>query len=497
MKTLTIQLIIFRAVLPLLLVVAGGCSEDFIDLSPVSNQNVESFFTNQDDLDNALTGAYASLQLDGLYGNSMPILGELRSDNAEMGSTAGSRSSYYALSQFNTQATFSLYDDTWDDHYVGISRVNLILSRIDDIDDLEDSYRERVTGECRFLRALFYFNLVRVFGDVPLVIKELTTIEEAYSYGRTSTDEVYAQIIEDFAYAQDVLPTTVDSDEVGRATSGAAAALLGKVYLTTQDYQSARDQLKEVIESGSYSLLSDYADLWDVSNENHLESIFDVQWEASSTYSTGSEYSEHFFPYGFSGFSFSTTSGGFNVPTEDLVAAYEDGDLRKDISLQESWMNGDDEITGLEGRYCTKYADYPETSSTGANDNWPVIRYADVLLMYAEALNEIGYQAGGEAFTYLNAVRNRAGLEDKTAANSDASLSVDSQADFRLAVEQERRVELAIEGHRWFDLVRTDRAIEVMSEQVSGGISDYQLLYPIPQTQIDVNPDKITQNPGY
>lgn len=495
MKILNIKPIIFKSLLLSLVVLTTSCSEDFLDLSPVSSQNVESFFTNQEDVENAMTGAYSSFYLDGIYGTALPILGELRSDNAEMGSTAGSRADYWSLAEFSTQPSFSLYDDTWDDHYVGISRVNLILSRIDGISDLEDSYVEQIKGECYFLRGLFYFNLVRVFGDVPLVIKELTTIEEAYEYGRTSSDEVYAQIVQDLLYAQDALPAT--PDDVGRATSGAAAAILGKVYLTMQDYESARDKLAEVINSGTYSLQADYADLWDVANENNSETIFDVQWEGSSTYSTGSYYSEHFFPYGYTNFSFSTTSGGYNIPTEDLIAAYEDDDLRKDITIQMSWMDGDTEITGLEGRYSTKFNDTPETTSSGASDNWHVIRYADVLLMYAEALNEIGYQAGGEAFTYLNAIRSRAGLADKTSGNTDESLSVDSQEEFRLAVEQERRVELAIEGHRWFDLVRTDRAIEVMTSFLGESISEYQLVYPIPQTQIDVNPDKIKQNTGY
>lgn len=474
----------------------SGCSKDFIDLSPESNANVESFFRNQSDVESALIGAYSSLTLGGIYGNSMPILGELRSDNAEMGSTASSRASYFALSEFRTQATFFLYGETWDDHYVGISRVNQILSRITEV-EMPENVKQRIQGECHFLRALYYFNLVRVFGPVPLVTEELTSIEDAYSLGRDDIQSVYGQIIDDFLEAEGTLPDIVDGDEVGRATSGAATALLGKVYLTLGDFSAAKEKLGEVIQSGDYGLLENYGDLWDVNMENHKESIFDVQWEASETFGTGSEYSERFFPYGYTNFSFSTASGGFNIPTEDIVAAYEMGDLRKDISIQESWMSGDEEVTGLGGRYSTKYADLPASGSSGANDNWPVIRYADVLLMYAEVLNEIGFEPNGEAFGYLNQIRNRAGLPDKTPNNPNPELSVDNQQEFRLALEQERRVELAFEGHRWFDLVRTGRAIEVMSSKVEGGIAEYQLLYPIPQAQIDVNPDQITQNPGY
>ncbi|WP_147676600.1 RagB/SusD family nutrient uptake outer membrane protein [Algibacter pacificus] len=495
MNKINIKTNVYKLLLLVTLILTNSCSEDFIDLSPKSNANVETFFKNQEDIERAINGSYSALTLSGVYGTSMPILGELRSDNAEMGSTASSRANYYALSEFRTQATFSLYEDTWDDHYEGISRVNLILSKIEDI-SMDENDKKRIKGECTFLRGIFYFNLVRVFGAVPLVTKNLTSIEESYSYGRNEVQEVYEQIVEDFSYAKETLPVSVNEDEIGRATQGAALAMLGKVYLTIGNYNSAKEKLIELIQTGRYKLLDNYADLWDVSKENHAESIFDVQMEASDTYDTASNYAERFFPYGYVNMGVITASGGYNIPTEDMIAAYETGDIRKNISIQESWTSGDDEITGLEGRFCTKYSDFPANTASGSDDNWPVIRYADVLLMYAEALNEIGYQANGEAFKYLNLIRNRAGLLDKTSNNSNPELLISNQEEFRLALEQERRVELAFEGHRWFDLVRTKRAIEVMSSQ-NGGISNYQLLYPIPQSQIDVNPDKIKQNPEY
>jgi hypothetical protein len=283
---------------------------------------------------------------------------------------------------------------------------------------------------------------------------------------------------------------------MGRATKGAAGALLGKVYLTMHDFTDARDELNKVISSGQYSLLPNYSDLWNAAKKNSQESIFAVQFMASITAATGSNFTERYFPYQYTLFSFSTTSGGYDIPTTDIIAAYEAGDLRKTASLHESYTKADGTvITGLQGRFEYKFHDNP-IKSGGAGDNWPVLRYADVLLMYAEALNEIGYEADGMAFSLLNKIRERAGLADKTSTNADPALRISSQDDFRLAMEQERRVEFAFEGHRWYDLVRTGRAIAVLGPKVTGGIVPAQLVLPVPLSEIDVNPGKIDQNAG-
>jgi hypothetical protein len=217
---------------------------------------------------------------------------------------------------------------------------------------------------------------------------------------------------------------------------------------------------------------------------------------SSITASTGSPFTERYFPYQYPLFSFSTSSGGYNIPTTNIIGAYESGDVRKAASLRESYVSTTGSVvTGLQGRFNYKFHDVP-VKSGGANDNWPVLRYADVLLMYAEALNENGFEANGMAFTLLNKIRNRANLPAKTADNSNPALRVSSQMEFRLAMEQERRVEFAFEGHRWYDLVRTGRAIAVLSSRVTGGITEAQLVLPIPLSQIDVNPGKIAQNQG-
>ncbi|TDQ08653.1 RagB/SusD family nutrient uptake outer membrane protein [Pedobacter metabolipauper] len=473
----------------------AGCKKDFIALNPISNANEENFYKTEDDFTNAIYGAYSSLKSNGIYNDYMQLVGDLRSDNTEMGSTASSRFAFYELSQFQVQQTSEIVESIWKDHYVGIRRANTILSRINDAGISQNS-KNRITAESQFLRALYYFNLVRVFGNVPLVTKSIQTIEESYTYGRTDVKTVYNQIIEDLLNAAPALPLTVKGEE-GRATQGAANALLGKVYLTLHDYQNAKTSLEKVISSKQYDILPDYSSLWNADAKNHKESIFEVQFKTNLTASTGSQFTERYTPYLFPNLPYSSTAGGYNIPREDLINAYEATDLRKNASLKENYTKKDGTVVrGLEGRYTYKFHDMP-VKGGGADDNWPVLRYADVLLMYAESLNEISFTTDGEAFKQLNAIRKRAGLPEKTFSNANPLLAINSQEEFRTAIEKERRVEFAFEGHRWFDLLRTGKAIAILGPKIKTGLVAEQLLLPIPLSQIDVNPDNIKQNPGY
>ena len=473
----------------------GACSKKFISLDPISNANVQNFYVTQDDFTNAIYGAYADLNTNGVYNDYMQLVGDLRSDNTQMGTTASDRFAFQDMNTFNMQPTSQIVESIWDDNYVGIRDVNAILDRIDKA-DIPANVKTQITGEAQFLRGLFYFNLVRVFGPVPLVTASLNTIQDAYAIGRTDTGLVYQQIIKDLTASQTGLPLSVPASQMGRATKGAAGSLLGKVYLTMHDFATAAATLNTVIQSGQYSLLPKYADLWDATKKNSVESIFAVQFQESVTAPTGAPFTTRYFPYQYPLFSFSTTSGGYDIPTTNIDSAYEPGDLRKAASLKENYTNKQGQlITGLQGRFEYKFHDNP-VQNGGSNDNWPVLRYADVLLMYAEALNEQSFVPDGPAFGLLNKIRERAGLADKTSGNSNAALVIATQNDFRLAMEQERRVEFAFEGHRWFDLVRTGRAIAVLGPRIMGGVSSAQLVLPIPLSQIDVNPSKITQNAG-
>ena len=479
----------------ILILAFTGCSEDFIELAPISSANVQNFYKSADDFENAIIGAYSTLLTNGIYDDYFQLVGDLRSDNTEMGTTASVRFNFYELSEFRDQVINVINENIWNHHYLGIQRVNEILDKIDEL-EASESFKEKITGEAKFLRGIFYFNMVRIFGDVPLLTTRLASIEDAYEKDRIDQSKIYNQITDDLVYAEGSLPNFWGEGQEGRATKGAALALLGKVYLTLHDFNNAKNKLEDVINSNQYELLTDYGDLWLVENKNHSESIFDVQFKRGAGTGTGASFSVRYSPYMYPYLPYYSTSGGYNIPTEDLIDAYEENDLRKDASLREYFIDNEgDTIDGLAGRYCIKFFDMP-TQGQGSDDNWPVIRYADVVLMYAEALNEISFEPGGLAFHYLNMIRNRAGLPEKTAGNPNPDLSVDTQEEFRHAIEQERRVELAFEGHRWFDLVRTGRAIEVLNPKVDVDIQEYQLLLPIPQTQIDINPN-LQQNPGY
>lgn len=471
-----------------------SCS-GFLDLNPISNSNEESFYENETDFNNAIVGAYSILKAKGVFQGDVQLIGDLRSDNTEMGTTASNRFDYYNLSRFELQTTNKISENVWSDHYNGILRVNKIIDKIEKFESSK-SFKNRILSEAKFLRAVLYFNLVRIFGDIPLIINNISSIEEAYKIGRTNVSEVYNQIIIDFREASEFLPNQVQGEE-GRATKGAALALLAKVYLTTQDFSNAKKALEDVIAMNQYKLSPIYSDLWKVENKNNDEIIFAVQFQRSATANTGSNFCERFTPYLYPYLSYYSTGGGYNIPRENLIAAYEPNDLRKEASLRESYESPDGEtVTGLQGRFCIKFFDTP-VEGEGSNDNWPVIRYSDVVLMYAEVLNELSYNPNGLAFEYLNKIRRRAGIPDKSSGGTNQDLVINSQEEFREAVLKERRIEFAFEGHRWFDLIRTEKATDLINKNLDINITKDQYLLPIPQNEIDINPDKIKQNPGY
>lgn len=441
-----------------------GC-DDNLDLAPQSQISTGNFYRTTSDFEQAILGAYSSLRSE--FGDIV-LYGDIRSDNTKP-VISGSVTTRFDFDNFSILPTSGAIENRWNNSYNSINRVNLLLDKID-VAEIDENVKKRVKGEAFFIRALVYFNLVRIYGDIPLVLTEIQSSEAAET-PQSSTQEVYTQIISDLGQAVELLPASFSGADVGRATSTAASALLGRVYLTMQDYSKAETSLRKVtaLEGGIVDLMDNYADVFDITNEYNSEIIFAVRWTDDGINGNGFN------------FTYTNVNEPDNRATTDLFNAYEAGDTRRDQTINSTISTTDSLIY--------KYGSAP--GGQGESD-WPVIRYSDVLLMLSESLNEQGYVADGEAFSLLNSVRERAGLEKLTAAD------LSGQSEFRLAIEHERRVEFASEGLRWFDLVRTDRYIPVMTAK-GFNVEEHHDLFPIPEAEIlKINNDDIlSQNPGY
>ena len=469
----------------------SSCS-DFLEQNPQTDLSENDFYKTADDILSAVNGVYSSLQEGDIYGNWY-VFGEIPSDNTR-NQLSGSVTTQNEFDQFYIDTQNSMIANFWKAAYKVINRTNTVLGRIDGI-EINTELANRYKLECKFIRALMYFNLVRVYGDVPLVLKEIS-ISESYDILREPKENVYNQIIADLKEAQD-LPVSYSTAEDGRATQGAAKALLANVYMTLHKYAEAETILAEIINSGRYSLLENtpgslnidgYKNVFSPVNHNSKEGIFEIQF-LKGGYGEGSNYANNFAPEN-SGTNVVAVggTGGNNIPEMDIYNAYEEGDLRRDFSMSLGYYDNRKNNEWVESRYVCKFMDVPYQNNDASN-NYPVIRYADVILMYAEALNQNGKTA--EACKYLNMTRRR-GFGYQTTETSPVDLQTTDKAQFALMVEQERRVELAFENHRWFDLIRTGRAVEVMRSK-GFSLNETNLICPIQQKQIDVNP-KLTQN---
>lgn len=466
---------------------------DFLNQNPQTDLSENDFYKTADDFTSAVNSAYSALQESNIYGNWY-VFAEIPSDNTR-NQLSGSVTSQDEFDKFYIDTQNSYVKDFWAAAYLTINRTNTVLGRIDGI-NIDADLAARYKLECKFIRALMYFNLVRVYGDVPLVLKEIT-ISEAYDILREPKENIYNQIISDLKEAAESLPDSYPTTEDGRATKGAAKALLGEIYMTLHKYQEAEAILGEIINSGRYALLENtagtlnidgYKSVFSPVNHNSKEGIFEIQF-LKGGYGEGSNFANNFAPEN-SGTNVVTVggTGGNNIPEMDIYNAYEEGDLRRDFSMSLGYYDNRKNGEWVESRYVCKFMDVPYQNDDASN-NYPVFRYADIILMYAEALNQNGKTS--EACKYLNMTRRR-GFGYQTTETTPVDLHTTDKAAFALMVEQERRVELAFENHRWFDLVRTGRAVEVMKSK-GFSLNESNLTCPIPQKQIDVNPG-LTQN---
>lgn len=467
-----------------------------LGMQPISEIGDGAFYKNTSELNAAVVACYNGLQ-DPLRYEWM--LTELRSDNSRLhtsATTSTDRTMQLDFDQSRISATSEHVYNYWKTVYHNIARCNAVLMHSDVVKDA--TLRAQYEAEARFIRGYHYFNLVRLFGPVFIVDKRLDAVS-ARNYSRSTVDEVYEFLISDLTFAKDNLPTDYPATEKGRLTSWAAEALLAKVRMTRGLFDTTtRDLLKDIIDNGGYDLEQKYEDVFDINNELNKEILFTVRY-TSGGIGLGSPFGNWFAPLQSGASVINGGGNGYNYPTDDLVAAYSSADMRKNITIALDYT--DDQGKVVDRRYVTKYLS-PVTLKEDGDKDWPIIRYADVLLLYAEVLNEL--EGPASALPHINRTRQRAGLAPLEAAD------VANKHQMRMTIEKERRLELAYENHRWFDLIRTSRVIEVMQEhwatenyytsitEETGPLvlTENLILLPIPQKEIDIN-QVITQNIGY
>lgn len=474
-------------------ILLSSCS-DFLELQPESNgvavNNTSSdsvFFKSPNELESALSGAYKDFQNE-YFQLDYFVNGDAQSDDAYAG---GDNPANFQIDDFMLDATNSNVSRDWRYLYSTIGKVNNIINNLDDIkeSDLPPGRKNEILGEASFIRAFMYFQLVQLWGDVPLQLTTVKSIsadklDEIYAVifpARAPADQIYDQIITDLGTAESYVK--VSALHKGFATKGAVHALLAKVYATRTpvDWNKV-NQYCDLVISGPYSLLTSYDFLWDNAHENSAESIFEINYN-------GGAQDGNWGINIFRGLDWKK----FNLPANDLVAAFQkENDI---IRYESSIIYGD--VSG-------KWSDihYPQTKypfinkyrkvGDGSDQNYIFIRLADILLLKAEALNETGNASG--ALELLNRTRTRVNLPP---------VNISEKAALRSAILKERRLELAFEGIRWFDLKRTGTAIDVMNNaidhtgnKIGYNLTENRLLWPIPQAEIDKN-SKLTQNNGY
>lgn len=482
------------AILSALLLVTMFSCKDFLDLEPhsqsiaVNNTDSDStFFKSASEVEAALAGAYSDFKNE-YWQLDYFVNGDAQSDDAYAG---GDNPDNFQIDDYALDATNRNVSRDWAYLYSTIGRCNTVINNIGDVTDgsLTPTRRDEIVGEASFIRAFMYFQLVQLWGDVPLQLTEVKSIsaaelDEIYSIifpARSPQAEVYAQIIADLESALTKVRTS--APHKGFVTKGAVNAMLAKVYATQEPHDWAKvNQYCDAVIAGGYTLLPSYDDLWDNANENSAEAIFEINYDGGAADGNwGTKI--------FRGFDWKK----FNLPSNDLIAAFdsENDMIRKNASIVFEDVTGkwsDEHYPQTAYPFINKWHNFQE----GSDQNYIFIRLADILLLKAQALNETDDQGGAAAI--VNQIRDRVNLGPTSAT---------SQTDVRLAIEKERRLELAFEAHRWFDLKRTGRAAEVMSKTIDHTgqpigyvVTPERLVWPIPQAELDKN-SKLVQNAGY
>ncbi|MBA5629597.1 RagB/SusD family nutrient uptake outer membrane protein [Moheibacter lacus] len=457
--------------------VLSGCSDDFLEVDPEEDV-LESDSGEVYTPEMYVNGVYGYLT-DWTYAFSWLGVTEIISDNADKGSspsdTGGDKHLLDALEHTSTTGSI---EACWTTFYKTIGRANIAIQYTEEYGLTDETYKNRLIGEAKFLRALHYFWLVRMFGDVPIQVVD----DPASWETRVAKAEVYAYIEQDLLDAISTLPNKSDypSMDLGRATKGAAQGLLAKVYLYQEKWQDAYDMAGTVMSSGQYGLEADYGTIWRASTENGTESLFEVQARGESINHGVNQYSQTQGARGSGGWGW-----GFNVPSENLLNAFNNASdtIRRDGTIifrgETLWDGREVPETVENPMYNEKAYSSANLGDSDTDKNIRILRYAEILLIRAEA----AIHAGGDVATPLNMVRNRAGL------TSIANPTVEQ-------IWLERRLELAFEHDRWFDLVRTGQAESAMAADGKTFVVGKHELFPIPNSQLIQTP-AMTQNPGW
>ncbi len=482
----------------------SGC--DLLEENPEDRFVVGNFYSSETDALAAINAIYARIYGDwqGTYELQFSWLTDLTTDDMKNGiGMASSTNQDLEYLRYNTENP--IVRNVWQVTYDGITRANTAIAALPDV-TMDEIRKNRFIAEAKFLRALFYFNAVRLWGDVPLITK-LESLDDAYTV-RSPKENVYSQVINDLTDAINDLPKQYSVDDVGRATQGAAKILLAKVHLTRENWQEAANILSEVISNEGaygYGLHENFRDNWEIATENGMEMVFSVQFMESPG-------NANLIMYGIAP-KYSVPGGGgvpgisgaweSDIPTEEVFNLFDDNDERKAGTFNLDYIspeNGETYTSSIPLIY--KYWETGENICGNCDVNFHILRYADAILMYAEALNELGNTT--EAIPYINRIRERA-FND-----SDHNYSGLSQGEMRDKIKLERRLEFVFEGNRFFDLVRWGDFVDRMKDHgqieaqmaeplktnITNNVKDFHILFPIPQRERDLNPE-LTQNPGW
>lgn len=471
----------------------SSCKKGFLDVPEQGKQQSAVFWKTAEDAAAGVNAIYGNLR--SWENTAFPAISieSMGSDDADKGSTASDASFFLQFDQFTIDPDQGNISGFWNGQYRNINYANQVLDNVPGI-TMDEGLKARYLAEAKFVRAFSYFRLVRAFGGVPLRVHVPKDPNTEYNLPRTSLAEVYAQIEKDLTEAAAVLPPSYGSADIGRATKGAALTLHAKVAMYQKKWNDVLTYTNTVMGMG-YGLLPDYEKVFRIENENSIESIFEIQCALlpNNSAASNSQYSQVQGVRGITG-----GGWGFNVPSDNLAAAYEPGDPRRDATIifrGETTPSGDFiPATGDNPMYNQKsyvpFSLFVPNFNEGAQQNVRMLRYSDVLLMNAEAANELNNST--QAISSLEEVRKRARQGN---AGILPKVTTTDQTELRGAIYRERRVEFAMEFDRYFDVIRQGRGTAVFGPK--GWKAGRNEVWPIPQTEIDLSGGILTQNPGY